>query len=107
MVIGCPDYRMLMLQRTGEQDRETRLPPAFLGLVSKLGPRPDVLSRKDLLILKGDDDQLVPWSASKGFVSLLPAEKAEVVGYPGVGHAFTNEMREKSAEWIVQWRLRH
>lgn len=98
---------MLMLQRTGEQDREARLPHAFLELVSKLGPRPDVLSRKDLLILKGDDDQLVPWSASQGFVSLLSPEKAEVVGYPGVGHAFTDEMREKSAEWIVQWRLRH
>jgi len=98
---------MLMLHRTGEQDREARLPHAFLELVSKLGPRPDVLSRKDLLILKGDDDQLVPWSASQGFVSLLLPEKAEVVGYPGVGHAFTDEMREKSAEWIVQWRLRH
>ena len=96
-----------MLQRAGEQDREARLPPAFLELVSKLGPSPDVLSRKDVLILKGDDDQLVPWSASQGFVSVLPPDKAEVVGYPGVGHAFTGEMREKSAEWIVQWRLRH
>jgi predicted esterase len=98
---------MLMLQRAGEQEQETRLPHAFLGLVSELGPRPAVLSRKDLLILKGDDDQLVPWSASQEFVSLLPANKAEVVGYPGVGHAFTREMLEKSAEWIVQWRLRH
>jgi predicted esterase len=98
---------MLMLQRAGGQDREARLPPAFLGLISKLGPKPDVLSKKDLLILKGDDDQLVPWSASQGFVSLLPPDKAEVVGYPGVGHAFTGEMREKSAEWMVQWRLRH
>src|SRR5436305_13599162 len=98
---------MLMLHRAEEQDREARLPPSFLALVSKLGPSPDVLSRKDLLVLKGDDDQLVLWSASQGFVSLLPPDKAEVVGYPGVGHAFTVEMREKSAEWIVQWRLRH
>jgi predicted esterase len=98
---------MLMLQRAGEQERETRLPPAFLGLVSKLGPRPDSLSRKDLLILKGDDDQLVPWSASQGFVSLLPPEKAEVIGYPGVGHAFTDEMRDESAEWIANWRSKH
>jgi hypothetical protein len=98
---------MLMLQRAGEQDREARLPPTFLELVSKLGPRPDVLSRKDLLILKADEDQLVPWSASQEFVSLLPPDKAEVIGYPGVGHVFTGGMREQSAEWIVQWRLRH
>jgi hypothetical protein len=107
VVIGCPDYRMLMLQRAGDQERETRLPHAFLGLVSKLGPSPDVLSRKDLLILKGDDDQLVPWSASQGFLSLLPPEKAKVIGFPGVGHAFTDEMRDKSAEWIFDWRRRH
>jgi hypothetical protein len=97
---------MLMLQRTGERDRETRLPHAFLELVSKLGPKPDVLSKKDLLILKGDEDQLVPWSASQGFVSLLPKDKAGVIGFPGVGHAFTDEMRDESAEWIVDWRRR-
>ena len=96
-----------MIQRAGEQDRETRLPRSFLGLVSKLGPKPDVLSRKDLLILKGDDDQIVPWSASQGFVSLLPKDKAEVIGFPGVGHAFTDEMRDKGAEWIVDWQQRH
>jgi hypothetical protein len=107
VVIGCPDYRLLMLQRAGQQEREARLPHAFLGLVSKLGPRPDILSRKDLLILKGDDDQLVPWSASQGFVSQLPPEKAQVIGFPGVGHAFTDEMRSKSAEWIVDWRRKH
>lgn len=95
-----------MLQRAGDQQRETRLPHDFLGLVSKLGPRPDVLATKDLLILKGDDDQLVPWSVSQGFVSLLPPERAEVVGFPGVGHGFTDEMRDESAGWIVDWRRR-
>jgi predicted esterase len=107
VVIGCPDYRMLMLQRASQQEREARLPHAFLVLVSNLGPRPDVLSGKDLLILKGDEDQLVPWSASQEFVSLLPAEKAQVIGFPGVGHAFTDEMRDKSAEWIIDWRRKH
>jgi pimeloyl-ACP methyl ester carboxylesterase len=107
VVIGCPDYRMLMLQRAGERDREARLPHAFLGLVSKLGPRPDILSKKDLLILKGDEDQLVPWSASQGFVSLLPKDRAEVIGFPGVGHNFADEMRDMSAEWIIDWRRRH
>lgn len=96
-----------MLSRVGEQERESHLPHAFLGLVSKLGPRPDILSRKDLLILYGDEDQVVPWSASQGFVSLLPKEKTEVIGFPGTGHAFTDEMRDKSAEWIVTWRRRH
>ena len=83
------------------------MPHAFLGLVSKLGPRPDVLSKKDLLILKGDDNEIVPWSASQGFVSLLPPQKPEVIGFPGVGQPFTDEMREKSAKWIVKWGRNH
>lgn len=106
VVIGCPDYIRLMTQRAGEQDRLVRLPPAFLDLVSKLDPTVENVSKKDVLILKGDDDPLVPWSASEPFVSSLPKERAEVVGYPGVGHAFPKEMLEKAAGWIVEWRRR-
>jgi len=107
VVIGCPDFKSLMLQRAGEQDREARLPQAFLDIVVKLDPRLETVSTKDLLILKGDDDNLVPWSASQRFVSALPPEKVEVVGYPGVGHAFPDAMLKKSAAWIVDWRRRH
>ena len=83
-----------------------RLPPTFLDIVAKLDPRLEIVSGKDLLILKGDVDKLVPWSACEGFVSGLDPTNTEVVGYPGVGHAFSEEMREKSADWIAQWRRR-
>ena len=86
---------------------EERLPPSFMSMVSELGPRVEKVAEKDVLILKGDDDTLVPWSASAAWVNQLPKEKAEVVGYPGVGHAFTDEMKERMAQWIDQWRMKH
>jgi predicted esterase len=96
-----------MILRAHGADKEKLLPKAFLDLVASLDPKLDVISKKDMLILKGDDDQLVPWEASEEFVSKLPKDKAEVVGYPGVGHAFTPEMQERSAKWIVDWCTRH
>jgi predicted esterase len=96
-----------MILRAHGADKEKLLPQAFLDLVASLDPKLDVISKKDMLILKGDDDQLVPWEASEEFVSKLPKDKAEVVGYPGVGHAFTPEMQERSAKWIVDWCTRH
>jgi predicted esterase len=96
-----------MIPRAGEEKKEERLPKAFLELVATLDPKLDVISKKDMLILKGDEDKLVPWEASEEFVGKLPKDKAEVVGYPGVGHAFTDTMLEKSAGWIVEWCAKH
>jgi predicted esterase len=96
-----------MTLRAQEGDKEKLLPQTFLNLVASLDPKLDVISKKDMLILKGDEDKLVPWEASEEFVSKLPKDKAEVVGYPGVGHAFTPEMQERSAKWIVGWCTRH
>jgi predicted esterase len=95
-----------MIPRATEEKREERLPNAFLDFVAKLDPKLDVVSQKDVLILKGDQDVLVPWAASEKFVSSLPNDKAEVVGYP-CGHAFPAEMLEKSASWIVDWCGKH
>lgn len=92
------------MHRVGEHERSRRLPQSFLDVVARLDPQLERLALKDILILKGDDDPLVPWSASQGFVSRLPATRAEVVGYPGVGHAFPDEMLERSASWIIEWR---
>lgn len=96
-----------MIPRATEEKKDERLPQPFLDLVAKLDPKLEVISRKDLLILKGDEDQLVPWEASEEFVGKLPKNKVEVVGYPGVGHAFPLEMRKKSAKWIVEWCGKH
>lgn len=97
-----------MIGRVGEhQQRHMLLPDPFLALVDKLDPKEAILSRKDILILKGDNDKLVPWSASEAFVSRLPDQCKEVVGYPAVGHSFTETMRQKAAQWIVSWIEKH
>ena len=95
-----------MIPRATEEKRKERLPNAFLDLVAKLDPKLDIIIKKDMLILKGDNDVLVPWAASEKFVSNLPKEKAEVIGFP-CGHAFPDEMLEKSASWIVDWCGKH
>lgn len=94
----------LLIPRAGEELKDKRLPPSFLAIVARLDPQLELVSRKDLLILKGDEDASVPWSASEAFVSRLPPAKTEVVGYPGVGHAYTEVMVEKCVDWIVKWR---
>jgi hypothetical protein len=105
-IIGCPTFPVLMIPRATAEKKEERLPKGFLDLVAKLDPKLDVISKKDMLILKGDDDLLVPWEASEEFVSKLPKDKAEVIGFP-CGHAFTDDMLEKSASWIVDWCGKH
>ena len=73
---------MLMLERAERAGSPNPLAKFFLGLVSKLGgPKPDIISGKDLFILKGGKDQLVPWSANRGFneQAALLRDKAEVV----------------------------
>jgi predicted esterase len=107
VIIGCPDYKALVSQRAGNKEKDKRLPKLFLDLVAKLDPKLENVSRKEVLILKGDEDELVPWSASQEFVGRLPNERKEVVGFPGVGHKFTDQMMAKAVSWIVEWRERH
>jgi predicted esterase len=106
VILGCPDYKALMTLRAGMEHGDKRLPQGFHDIVAKLDPRLENVSKKDLLILKGEIDELVPWSACQGFVSHLPPETTELVGFPDVGHAFPREMMEKSVDWIVEWRRR-
>ena len=107
VIIGCPDYKAIMSQRAALDGGSVaeRMPEGFMKVVEELGPRIEKVGAKDVLILKGDEDALVPWSASEEWVSKLPKERAEVVGYPGVGHAFPEAMKEKLANWINDWRL--
>ena len=97
----------LLIPRAGQEHKDKRLPPAFLATIAELDPQLERVSKKDLLILKGDEDPLVLWSASESFVSKLPPSRTEVVGYPGIGHAYPDAMKEKCAEWIVHWRRKH
>lgn len=96
-----------MKMRAGGKDLEKRLPQLFLDLVQRLKPQLSKISQKDLLILKGDEDKLVPWEASQNFVDRLPGDKATVVGYPGIGHAVPAAMMNDAAYWIQEWRRKH
>jgi predicted esterase len=79
------------------------------------------LLQKHILVLSGNDDQLVPWSASKKFINALRKQfeqleqgqiqlkdnqtpgKLEVHTYDGVGHEFTDEMKTEFNKWILQF----
>lgn len=106
MIIGCPDYLALVTPRAG-REVETLLPAEFVKTVRSLSPRVEKVSKKDILILRGEDDVLVPWSASEAFVGQLPTSKTEVVGFPKVGHELYGGMVEKTVEWIHRWRQGH
>jgi pimeloyl-ACP methyl ester carboxylesterase len=67
------------------------------------------LNGKRILNLSGRDDKLVPYAAGEPFLKVFKqvlAEDAsldvgfEDVLFDGVGHAFPQEMLQKSAEWI-------
>lgn len=110
VVIGCPDFLALMSARAGPEKLHLRMPPTFVELLEKLAPNPAELAKKDILILKGDEDRLVPWEASQEVVENLRKNskgQVEVVGYPGVGHAYPDAMVEKVADWVRDWRERH
>ncbi|KAH7336488.1 Alpha/Beta hydrolase protein [Rhexocercosporidium sp. MPI-PUGE-AT-0058] len=104
VIIGCPDFDILMESRAGKELLETRLPRAFRGAVARLCPRLDRVSKKEILILRGDTDQLVPWSASEVFVSQLPQDKVEIISYSGVGHEYNEQMLQKTVSWLCNWR---
>lgn len=107
-VSGCPDYLSLMQGRLNNlslssAEKETLLPPTFIKMVQSTGPSAEKLAGKEILVLKGDDDELVPFRAGEELLSQVPTNSIEFVGYPGVGHKFTEEMRVKGAAWIREW----
>ncbi|KAI5304172.1 Folylpolyglutamate synthetase [Ascosphaera pollenicola] len=111
-VCGCPDYPSLMHGRLATvplpaSEKETLLPPAFLEVVNATGPSPEKLAGKDILVLKGDDDESVPFAAGEGFVNRLDADRVKVTGYPGVGHELTEGMMREGATWIREWLEGH
>ena len=97
---------LLMKTRAGEDRLHERVPKSFIDVWDRIGPKVERVSRKHLLVLKGDEDPLVPWSASREFVESLPRERATVKGYEGVGHALTQEMVTDTAAWIRLMRER-
>jgi acetyl esterase/lipase len=116
VVIGCPSYIDLMeyrLEKCGLPVSAEYLPEPFRRLVDRNSPGsyfrrtgdvPDALKTKDILILSGQDDNLVPWSASEPFVTKLQegSPSVQVKLYPGVKHEFAPEMRTDFRNWFLK-----
>ncbi|KAF8899869.1 hypothetical protein CPB84DRAFT_1093377 [Gymnopilus junonius] len=82
-IIGCPDYLALMKHRaqtSGIAFTGPHIPASLLDLIGILDPASKSYSSlgtsnpflgKKILILSGEEDTLVPWTASKTFVESL------------------------------------
>ena len=90
------------------------MPPRFNRVLNKQDPGtmlrtkreiPPPLIEKHILVLSGADDQLVPWKASKRFITALQAQSTNVKVhlYDGVGHEFTAEMEKEFCNWLHQF----
>jgi predicted esterase len=105
------EYR---LKRFGLPIEPPHLPQSFLRILERDDPGsvlrltkeiPESLKRKDILVLSGKVDPLVPWSASDDFISLLEqqSENIEVKVYEGVAHEYTPEMGKDFSQWFLKF----
>lgn len=118
-IIGCPSYIELMeyrLQQSGLPVKPPFLPQSFLqvlerddpGMILRLTKQiPESLKRKQILVLAGQKDILVPWTACANFISALQAQSPqniEVKNYEGVGHiAYHPEMMKDFYNWFIKF----
>jgi len=116
-IIGCPDFLTLMparAEQSGVKFEPPYVPESLLQLIKKDDPAAsshytssdpslNPFYGKKILVLEGEKDTLVPWSASKNFVeNLCVGEngKKKVIIVPGVGHDCTPAMVEEAAAFI-------
>lgn len=106
-IIGCPDYKTLMLYRTEKSKipfASPYIPNSLLALIEKQDPVNNAKSfvGKKILVLSGGSDELVPWSASQAFVDGLQSEVKEVIVASGIKHQVTDDMLVQTARFIVE-----
>jgi predicted esterase len=105
------EYR---LEESNLPNAPPHMPRSFVQLLQRTDPGshfrrtgeiPASLKIKQILVLSGEADKLVPWSASAPFISQLQKEsdKIEVQVYEGTGHEYNLVMRKKFCDWLVQF----
>ena len=114
-IIGCPDYLHLISRRaqaSGIAFAPPYAPEGFVTHVRQHDPSSTPFAAADasnpfhnkkVLVLSGADDTLVPWESSDAFVRDLhvgPEGTKQVIVYPGVGHACTEEMVKATADFV-------
>ncbi|KAG6819084.1 hypothetical protein H0H93_015655 [Arthromyces matolae] len=113
-IIGCPDYNKLIAYRANYYGIELAgkyFPKSLKDNIAKSDPASLVrgasnpFEGKKILVLSGAADRLVPWEASKEFVTEKLNTGANGVKkvslYPGVGHECTEGMVREMVEFIT------
>jgi hypothetical protein len=116
-IIGCPDYLTLIQLRADKHHLALGPPymPASLRALIQRADPPSAPFRtpnasnpfygKRILVLSGADDQLVPWSASRGFIEGLEVgEKGrkDIMLVEGVGHAYPETMKREAFRFVLE-----
>lgn len=60
---------------------------------------------RDVLIIHGDADPIVPLSYSQKAVQVLPSAELKVI--PGAGHGFSGEDEQQAITWMAEYFLSH
>ena len=93
------------------------IPDDFLALIKRHDPAQATYTTSDgshpffgkkILVLSGEEDKIVPWSASKEFVDGLYVGEhgvKEVMVEPGVGHEFSPAMVKEAARFVWEHAL--
>lgn len=115
-IIGCPDYLKLIKQRaegSGIAFAAPHIPDSLVKFVKSVDPASTKSTAQDssnpfygkkVLVLSGEVDKLVPWTASQEFVDSLEVGpgKKKVVVQKGVGHKVTEEMVSEAGLFIKE-----
>lgn len=114
-IIGCPDFLQLMTPRAQQYSislSPPHLPESLLSYIRQHDPVSTPFQAQDasnpfmgkkILVLSGDIDTLVPWTASQKFVeNLWVGNKGakKVIVFPDVGHECTTTMIAEAAQFI-------
>lgn len=116
-IIGCPDYLTLIKHRantSGVPFAPPYLPESLVETIKRIDPASHPYKATDasnpflgkkILVLSGQEDTLVPWSASKAFVEGLQVGadgKKAISVQSGVGHECTAQMVQEMSNFIVE-----
>jgi hypothetical protein len=118
-IIGCPDYLALIKQRAQKANvpfNAPFFPESFKALVERTNPASSAYREassanpfwgKRILVLSGEIDPLVPWSASEKFIEGLEVGEGQgcvkrVSVHLGVKHHCTEAMITEMASFIKE-----
>lgn len=121
-IIGCPDYATLISTRLDEFKTSTSstkpvFPKSLLDLLAIVDPINSQYSsasslnpflNKNILVLTGAEDPLVPARYTRTFFDGLNVGRhgaKEWVDEAGKGHEVTEQMIEKTGQWIWKYGL--